>query len=66
MSLPLLARREGQHSEVRDAEVPPVKALPPGLLVAEELAPEGGLLKTLAGDWQRDKVFGAPRGTPRR
>src|ERR1700674_349896 len=47
---PLLARRHGEDPEVRDAEVPPVKALPPGLPVSEELAPEGGLIEPLPRD----------------
>jgi hypothetical protein len=48
MPPPLLARRHGEDPEVRDAEVGSVKALPPGLPVTEELAPEGGLVEAPA------------------
>src|ERR1700730_12342164 len=47
MPHPLRTRRDGQDPDVRDAKVGRVKALPPGLPVAEELAPEGGLVETL-------------------
>jgi hypothetical protein len=53
---PLLARGHGEDPEVRDAEVPSVKALPPGLAVAEELAPEGGLLKALPHNGHRTAI----------
>ena len=53
---PLLARRHGEDPEVRDAKVRPVKALPPGLPVAEELSPEGGLLKALPHNGHRTAI----------
>jgi hypothetical protein len=53
---PLLARRHREDSEVRDVEVRSVNSVPPSLPVAEELAPEGGLVETLSRDWHRAAV----------
>ena len=51
MAHPLRVRRHGEDPEVWDAEMGPMDSLPPGLAVAEELAPEGGLVEPLPRDW---------------